>query len=587
MEPLQHVPVVVSYRRIERRSRNVRVRPVTQLKKQTQPLQQDVLRGHDVLLAIPSLATVGLLIGFRRRFTVRSETRNIAQGFALVGASLLVAVAYGALGFWLLDRRDFGIQFHWQEAIQRSLRQYALLGNPDLVPNTRHARWFLDSLDVIGIAAALFAAFSLYRPLAYRLRTLPHERLHAAEILAVHGCSSIDHFKLAADKSFFFSSPHADAFIAYRAAWGVAVALGDPVGAPESLDGLLGDFRDHCAGNGWNVAFHQARPDLLELYHTQGLTALKIGEEAMVDLQTFATRTSVGSTFRRIRNRAAKLGLRVVRCDPPHPGALLDDMAAISTEWLSLPGRRERGFTLGQFDRSALAASPLFVVHDAADRALAFANQIPCWPQGDATIDLMRHRVEMPNGTMDVLFLEILLQLAKDFRRFSFGLAPLAGLADRPGAPLEERAMHQVYERLNRVFSYKGMRSYKAKFEPEYVARPTIGYTRVNFGRGVTGSATLVLGDMLSNKQLIFGASLNGRLPEALFILVPILALLLVLSALAVWAMYALLIVAWRTGLSRSSGRRGCGTSPRSRSFSGSSARRSRTTAAARTGARC
>jgi Tol biopolymer transport system component len=57
-------------------------------------------------------------------------------------------------------------------------------------------------------------------------------------------------------------------------------------------------------------------------------------------------------------------------------------------------------------------------------------------------------------------------------------------------------------------------RPYKAKFEPEYVARPTIGYTRDNFGRGLTGSATLVLGDMLSNQQLVFGASLNGRLPE-------------------------------------------------------------------------
>ncbi len=57
-------------------------------------------------------------------------------------------------------------------------------------------------------------------------------------------------------------------------------------------------------------------------------------------------------------------------------------------------------------------------------------------------------------------------------------------------------------------------RPYKARFEPEYVSRPTIGYTRDNFGRGVTGSATLVLGDMLSNKQLIFGASLNGRLAE-------------------------------------------------------------------------
>ncbi len=61
-------------------------------------------------------------------------------------------------------------------------------------------------------------------------------------------------------------------------------------------------------------------------------------------------------------------------------------------------------------------------------------------------------------------------------------------------------------------------RPYKTKFEAEYVARPTIGYTRDNFGRGVTGSATVVLGDMLSNQQLVFGASLNGRLPETQFV---------------------------------------------------------------------
>jgi Tol biopolymer transport system component len=61
-------------------------------------------------------------------------------------------------------------------------------------------------------------------------------------------------------------------------------------------------------------------------------------------------------------------------------------------------------------------------------------------------------------------------------------------------------------------------RPYRAKFEPEYVARPTIGYTRDNFGRGVTGSAMLVLGDMLSNHQMVVAASLNGRLAETQFL---------------------------------------------------------------------
>ncbi|HLG04773.1 MAG TPA: BamA/TamA family outer membrane protein [Gemmatimonadales bacterium] len=60
-------------------------------------------------------------------------------------------------------------------------------------------------------------------------------------------------------------------------------------------------------------------------------------------------------------------------------------------------------------------------------------------------------------------------------------------------------------------------RPYKARLEPEYVSRPTIGYTRNSFGQGVTGSTGIVLGDMLGNHQLGIAASLNGRLNETYF----------------------------------------------------------------------
>ncbi len=58
------------------------------------------------------------------------------------------------------------------------------------------------------------------------------------------------------------------------------------------------------------------------------------------------------------------------------------------------------------------------------------------------------------------------------------------------------------------------VRDYKVKFQPEYVSQPTIGYARDNFGRSVYGTTTVVLGDMLGNHKLIFGAALNGRLEE-------------------------------------------------------------------------
>jgi phosphatidylglycerol lysyltransferase len=41
----------------------------------------------------------------------------------------------------------------------------------------------------------------------------------------------------------------------------------------------------------------------------------------------------------------------------------------------------------------------------------------------------------------------------------------------RPGAPLQEQIIHQIFERLNLLFSYKGLRNYKAKFEPLWEER--------------------------------------------------------------------------------------------------------------------
>jgi phosphatidylglycerol lysyltransferase len=89
-----------------------------------------------------------------------------------------------------------------------------------------------------------------------------------------------------------------------------------------------------------------------------------------------------------------------------------------------------------------------------------------------ATVDLMRHRRAMPNGLMDYLFGELMLLMRREgYRWFSLGLAPLAGLAGKPGAGLEERAVHAVYEHLTGFFSFKGLRQYKAKFEPAWEER--------------------------------------------------------------------------------------------------------------------
>jgi phosphatidylglycerol lysyltransferase len=308
-------------------------------------------------------------------------------------------------------------------------------------------------------------------PAADHVRAGTRGRAQAEAIVNRYGRTPLDYFKLWPDKSYYFSSSR-QSVIAYRVACSVAVSLGDPVGPADELEPLIQSFLRFCAVGGRRAAFHQVLPDFLPIYRREGLCALKIGEEALVDLEGFATRTIRLPGFRKPRRRLGAQGYRVTRERGPHPESVLDEAAEVSHEWLSLPGRRERGFALGRFDRGYLAGHPLVLVRDPAGRLVAFANQVPGIQADVATVDLMRHRRAMPNGLMDYLFSELLLVLrAEGYRWFSLGLAPLAGVAERSGAGLAERAVHEVYEHSTTLFSFKGLRSYKAKFEPAWEER--------------------------------------------------------------------------------------------------------------------
>jgi phosphatidylglycerol lysyltransferase len=435
-----------------------------------------VALGHAVFgqpwyTVLTPASSLGLLLLFRNRFTVHSEARSVLRGFGVVVASVALILAYGTAGFWLLDVKDFGIDFTLANSFVRTLREYALIGNDDLIPRTLQADWFMSSLDLAGLIVAAFAAYSLFRPVAYQLRTLPHERQEAKSILEKYGTSSQDFFKLWPDKSYFFSADR-ESFIAYKVSANVAVALGDPVGPEQGLEAIIEAFVRYCSDNGWGVAFYRVLPELLPIYHRLGMQNTKIGEEAMIDLGQFCSQTARRKKYRWLKRKFEREGYFLTKHDPPHPQDLLDELEEVSEEWLSLPGRRERGFTLGSFDRDYLNKTRLFVLRDAEKYPLAFVNEILSYKEGETALDLMRYRLEIPNATMDYLLIELLLYLNEEgFHTFDLGLAPLAGVGDRPEATLEEQALSRLYKHRNPFFSYKGLRDYKAKFEPNWVDR--------------------------------------------------------------------------------------------------------------------
>jgi phosphatidylglycerol lysyltransferase len=430
-------------------------------------------RGLNYEDAIVSLALVGLLLATRDQFRVRSAIPNIGSALLVLAVATVVVLGYGIAGFWYMDRRDFGIDFTLPDSFRQTLEFLTLQSDPAIVAHTGHARWFLTSLNVIATVAAGYSLVQLYRPVAYRFSIGPRDHAAATEIVASYGRSALDYFKTWPDKTLFFS-PSRRAFLAYRVAGSHAVVLGDPVGPEEEIKNTIQSFMVLCEESDWRLGFHQTLPDFLPIYRSLGFKKLKIGDDAIVDLTRFSLDGRKMREFRNALARLGKAGVQFRRYDPPIPREIIHEMRDVSNEGLRFSGRRERQFSLGTFQQDYVGSTSIAAATDAGGRILAFVNIIPSYHQGETTIDLMRRRTEAPNGIMDFLFVNLFLESRrKGFTRFNFGLAPMSGFAEQDESSREERAIHAFFQRLNFLFSYRGLRSYKAKFgsswEPRYL----------------------------------------------------------------------------------------------------------------------
>ena len=430
------------------------------------------IKGHDHVLFVLSAINVLLLILHRKHFRVRSDIPTMRQGIIRFGMSILFALVYGTAGFFLIDERAFGIDFGLTQAIGATLRLFFSLGLSGLTPHTRFGSWFEDSLTLVGIVSVAYATFSLVRPVVWRRRTLPSDRRAAAAMIERWGDSALDYFKSWDDKVFFFSSTR-QGVVSFGQTMSSAVALGDPVAAsPEEFRQVLTEFLDFCDANDWGVAFHQTPATHLPEYAEAGLTAIKIGEEAIVNVMSFTLQGRAMKALRSSINRLEREGYRSVLLTPPLSTETLARLREVSDEWLDISGRRERGFTLGQFTEDYLRECPVMAIEDAEGNLLAFANIIPDGVKGEATIDLMRRRQDLANGVMDLLQVR-LIEHFRDagYQRYSLGMAPFVNVGDTPGSPVIEKAIRLLYEDVGRMFSYKGLHSYKAKFMPDWEPR--------------------------------------------------------------------------------------------------------------------
>jgi phosphatidylglycerol lysyltransferase len=276
------------------------------------------------------------------------------------------------------------------------------------------------------------------------------------------------------------------------------VALGDPIGPEDEVTELAWHFREEADRHGAWPVFYEVGTDRLPLYIDLGLTLLKLGEAAVVPLDTFNLEGGKRKGLRRTITEVTRTGATFSVISPEEAVSLLPQLKRVSDAWLEEKHTREKGFSLGRFDDQYTVQFPIGIVR-IGDEVVAFAN---LWRNGDETevsADLMRYLRSAPAGVMEYLFIQLLLWgKEQGFKQFNLGMAPLSGLQNRTLAPLWNRAGALLYRHGEHFYNFRGLRQYKEKFgptwEPRYLASP----------------AGLALPRVLANTAALISGGLRG-----------------------------------------------------------------------------
>ncbi len=270
------------------------------------------------------------------------------------------------------------------------------------------------------------------------------------------------------DKALMFS-PSGSSFLAYRVRGRRWIAMGEPAGLKSERLELLWSFAEMADSYGGAAVFYSVSEEVLGDLATMGLAVRKVGETAVIDAHRFSIEGKGKQNLRTAVNRAEREGSSFEVLPPGSAAAIADELREISDAWLAMHEGSEKSFSLGRFDVDYLDLTPLAVVKEGG-RIVAFANLLTS--PDEAAVDLMRHRPDAPHGVMDYLFIRC-AQWAKaeGLASFDLGMAPLAGLEDRRIAPVFARVGALVFEEGGALYGFQGLRSYKAKFGPDWRSR--------------------------------------------------------------------------------------------------------------------
>ena len=430
-------------------------------------------RQDRIITAAVSALLVGALLYFRGEFYAvgdpRTRWRALWVFLGLVVADVAIGLTYILLARGLAQ--DYSL---WQRAVHVVYGLVGVSGPVHFVPE-KNSDLFVVLTGTLGLFTLAVTAYLFFRPARPAGRLGQQDAQRVRDLLEKQGDrDSLGYFTLRSDKSIIWS-PTGKSCIGYRVVSGVMLAGGDPLGDPEAWPGAIHAFLDEAARHAWVPAVMGCGELAAEVWCREGeLTALELGDEAVVDVAGFSLKGRSMRNVRQMVNRVERSGYVAdvrragdVGCDK------IADFARQAGSWRGNP--TERGFSMA-LGRLGAPGDEHCVIATATENGVlrGILHFVP-WGGDGLSLDLMRRDRSAQPGVNDFLIVETIKaadslgikQISLNFAVFRSALER----GERIGAGPVLRLWRRILLFASRWFQIESLYKFNAKFAPVWVPR--------------------------------------------------------------------------------------------------------------------
>ncbi len=430
--------------------------------------------GRHLLPAAGTVALIVILCFYRKEFYAVGDPRTRWRALWVFA---MLAVADVAIGLIYISVTH-GLEASYTLAQRLQSVIYSLVGFSGPVRFTSETRSdvFIFLMGGLGLFTLVVVGYLFLRPARRVDRLGDGDANRIRDLLDKHGeRDSLGYFTLRNDKSIIWSAT-GKSCIGYRVLSGVMLASGDPIGDPEAWPGAIHAFLDEAARHAWVPAVLGCSELGAETWCREGggLTALELGDEAIVNAADFSLQGRSMKNVRQMVTRVCRNGyVAEIRRVGDIPRADMDRMIRQADSWRGSP--TERGFSMALGRVGAPRDENCVIATATKDDVLrAILHFVPWGPDG-LSLDLMRRDRAAQPGLNDFLIVETIKSAHNlGVKRVSLNFAMFRAALERGeriGAGPVLRAWRGILLFMSRWFQIESLYKFNAKFCPEWVPR--------------------------------------------------------------------------------------------------------------------